>query len=283
MNAMCVFLRKWIMLQQIADLRDEAEELHRLLAILKANDWDRATLFKAWTLNDIVQHLHMGDAMGLASATDPAAFEALVADIQSRRASGLSRLEETRQRLGHLTGAGLLDRWHQNLLQLCDALAAKAPDARLKWVGPDMGVRMFATARQMEIWAHGQAIYDLLDIERPVPSSRLRNIAELGIRTFGWAYRNRNLPVPAAMPYVSLATPFDETWEWNAPGHDNAVTGDAVAFCQVVTQTRNIADTTLSTAGDTARHWMSIAQCFAGPPETPPPPGTRHRLTVVPR
>ena len=40
-------------------------------------------------------------------------------------------------------------RWRQTLAQLCDALAAKPDDARLKWVGPDMGVRMFATARQM--------------------------------------------------------------------------------------------------------------------------------------
>jgi uncharacterized protein (TIGR03084 family) len=267
------------MLQQIADLRDEAAELHRLLATLGAADWRRATQFKAWTIDDILQHLHMGDAMGLASATDPVAFDALVADIQAKRASGLSRVEETRQRLGDLAGPRLLDHWYRNLSRLCDALAAKPPDARLKWVGPDMGVRMFATARQMEVWAHGQAIYDLFGLERPAPSARLRNIAELGIRTFGWTYRNRQLPVPANMPYVSLVTPFGETWEWNAPGADNTVTGDAVAFCQVVTQTRNVADTTLSATGDTARHWMSIAQCFAGAPETPPAPGTRYRMT----
>ena len=59
-------------LQQIADLREEADELHRLLADLPDREWDRPTQFKAWTTNDILQHLHMGDAMGLASATDPA-------------------------------------------------------------------------------------------------------------------------------------------------------------------------------------------------------------------
>ena len=56
-----------------------------------------------------------------------------------------------------------------------------------------------------------------------------------------------------------------------------AIEGDAIAFCQVVTQTRNVADTSLSIRGERSRHWMSIVQCFAGPPETPPPPGTRHR------
>jgi hypothetical protein len=28
-----------------------------------------------------------------------------------------------------------------------------------------------------------------------------------------------------------------------------------------------------------ARQWMDLAQCFAGPPEKPPAPGTRFRQT----
>jgi len=42
---------------------------------------------------------------------------------------------------------------------------------------------------------------------------------------------------------------------------------------------RNVADTTLRVEGETARQWMSIAQCFAGPPETPPAPGARYRVS----
>ncbi|TXL81565.1 TIGR03084 family protein [Vineibacter terrae] len=264
------------MLQQVTDLRDEADELHRLLAPLAADDWSRPTQFKAWTVNDIVQHLHVSDLLGLASATDAAAFAALHAEIRARREAGLSRLEETRQRMDGLTGAALLARWRQVLSDLCDALGAKAPDARLTWVGPDMGLRMFATARQMEIWSHAQAIYDLLGITRPAPSPRIRNIAELGVRTFGWAYRNRGLDVPQTMPSVRLENGFGPAWEWPAPDTGNAVSGSVLAFCQVVTQTRNVADTDLVVSGDVARHWMSIAQCFAGPPETPPAPGTRN-------
>jgi len=194
------------MIQQIDDLRAEAGELAGLLACLREDDWPRATLFKAWTVDDIVRHLHMGDTMALASATDPEAFAALMADIQARRKEGLSRIEETRQRLDGLGGRRLLERWRETLERLCVALATKAPDARLKWSGPDMGVRMFTTARQMETWSHAQAIYDLLGVERPPPARRLRNIAEIGVRTFGWAYRNRGLPVPAVVPSVQLVT-----------------------------------------------------------------------------
>ena len=85
------------------------------------------------------------------------------------------------------------------------------------------------------------------------------------------------LPVPPSVPHVRLRALGSEIWEWNAGNATDRIEGDALAFCQVVTQTRNVADTSLTVTGDTARHWMSIAQCFAGPPETPPARGTRFR------
>ena len=259
-----------------ADLREEGRQLYGLLDRLGEQDWARPTLFKGWTINDVVQHLHFGDQMGMASATDPAGFAALLADVRAKRESGLSRVEETRIRLGDPRGRTLLRLWHEHLERLCDVLAARDPTARLKWSGPDMSVRMFATARQMEVWAHGQEIYDVLGEERS-DADRIKNIAVIGVRTFGWTFANRGLPVPADAPHVRLTAPSGEIWEWHEPQPDNAVTGDAVAFCQVVTQVRNVADTSLSVRGETARRWMELAQCFAGPPETPPPPGTRHR------
>jgi hypothetical protein len=53
--------------------------------------------------------------------------------------------------------------------------------------------------------------------------------------------------------------------------------GPRTEFCRVVTQVRSIGDTKLRIVGETARRWMSIAQCFAGPPADPPAPGTRFR------
>ena len=140
-----------------------------------------------------------------------------------------------------------------------------------------MKARMFATARQMETWAHGWELYDLLDLPRP-QSDRLLNIATIGVRTFGWTFTNRGLEVPSHPPHVRLTAPSGATWEWHAPESGEAtdtITGDAVDFCQVVTQTRNIADTSLEVRGDVAAAWMAIAQCFAGPPEDPPAPGSR--------
>ena len=264
------------MLSQIADFQAEADELHAVLARITETDFERVTAFKAWTVNDVLRHLHFGDLMAMASLRDPAEFKALRADVQAKKATGLTTRDEARQRFGHLAGHGLGRLWIDTARTLCTALAARNPDDRLTWAGPDMGVRMFATARQMETWSHGQEIHDVLGLDRPA-TDRLRNIAQIGVRTYGWTFANRGLPEPGPVPHVRLTGPKGDLWEWHPSSETNRVIGSALEFAQVVTQVRNIADTALVVTGEPARAWMAIAQCFAGPPETPPAPGTRRR------
>jgi uncharacterized protein (TIGR03084 family) len=126
----------------------------------------------------------------------------------------------------------------------------------------------------METWAHGQEIYDLVNAPR-THSDRIKNVATIGVKTFGWTFGNRKLEPPGPPPYVRLTAPSGEIWEWNEPSDDAWVRGDAVDFCQVVTQVRNIADTALEVNGPVANQWMAIAQCFAGGPVDPPKPGIR--------
>src|SRR5262249_6916289 len=106
-------------------------------------------------------------------------------------------------------------------------------------------------------------------------TDRIKNIVVLGINTFAWTFTNRRMAAPERLPYVRLNAPSAAVWEWGELDQANVVEGSAVEFCQVVTQVRNIADTRLCMVGPTATAWMSIAQCFAGPPENPPLPGTR--------
>ena len=240
------------MLQQIVDLQAEAGDLSRLLESLPETDWTRPTQFKGWTINDVVIHLHAGDLLAAASVKDAAAFAGMLADIRARRAGGLSGIEENRQRVGPrrparpCCGAGA-----RSSTNFAAMLAAKDPEARLKWAGPDMGVRMFTTARQMEVWAHGQEIYDILGQDR-APTDRLKSIAVIGVRTYRLDVRQSWIAVPGEPPHVRLTGPSGDIWEWNPPSHDNAVTGSALEFCQVVTQVRNIADTRLQVTGEPA-------------------------------
>ncbi|MEZ5557572.1 MAG: TIGR03084 family metal-binding protein [Pseudomonadales bacterium] len=257
--------------RQIGDLREEGEDLHALLATLAATDWQRPTTFKGWTVWDVVAHLHFSDHMGVTTIAGSDAFKALMKDM---RDSALSLTAYTRRWLGDLSGPELHARWRGLFLELCERLAAADPEVRLTWPGPGMKPRMFATARQMETWAHAWEIYDLLGTPR-THGDRIRNIVEIGVRTFGWSFSNRGLDVPDDPPYLALTAPSGSLWTYNEPTADSRITGSAVAFCQVVTQVRNVADTELEVSGATARRWMAIAQCFAGPPEEPPPAGTR--------
>ncbi|MBS0643841.1 MAG: TIGR03084 family protein [Proteobacteria bacterium] len=261
-------------MQQIADFRAEADELNVLLLTLHEADWARTTLFKSWAIADVVRHLHSGDLLAAASADGPEAFAQMRAETQALRDRGLSRLEVERHRLDNLSGARLQERWYGQMAALCDRLAAMPADTRLKWAGPDMGLRMFTTARQMETWAHGQEIFDVMGVVRQ-PTDRLRNIAEIGVRTYGWTFANRGQATPGPAPYVRLRAPSGAIWEWNDHAPDNCIEGEALDFCQVVTQVRNVVDTALTVIGHPAQTWMGVAQCFAGPPENPPAPGTR--------
>jgi uncharacterized protein (TIGR03084 family) len=262
------------MLQESLDLRAEADELHSFLQTLEAGDWERPTGFMQWTPWDVVAHLHYFDRVSMLALRGEDAFVAKRDEFIENIVGGLTTAEIARREFGDLRPAELLGRWRETCHEMADALGTSDPKRRLPWFGPDMGVRMFTTARYMETWAHGQEVYDLLRVRRTY-TDRIKNVAVLGMKTFGWTFVNRGLEVPTAKPYVRLVAPSGEIWEWNEPSEGESIRGDAVDFCRVVTQGRNIADTALEVVGEVATRWMSIAQCFAGGPVDPPKPGER--------
>ncbi len=262
------------MLQVSEDLREEVDELHGFLQTLKPEDWERETGFMRWTPWDVVAHLHYYDRVSLAALEGEEAFASERETLMAAIGAGRTNKDLARERFGSLDAAGLLDAWRSTAHALCAALGRSDPKRRLPWFGPDMGVPMFTTARYMETWAHGQEVYDLLGASR-THSDRIKNIATIGMKTFGWTFVNRKLEIPGPAPHVRLVAPSGEVWEWNEPSETEWIRGDAVDFCHVVTQGRNVADTALEVSGPVATRWMSIAQCFAGGPVDPPKPGTR--------
>jgi len=265
------------MFQQPIDFRDESEALYRLLEPLADGDFERKTQFKDWTIHDVVTHLHAWNRAADLSLSDPEQFavdrEWLIGEIL-----GGAEVRDVEKRwLDDLRNRDRLEQWRAYYLDMTDRFAAADPKRRLQWAGPDMSVRSSITARLMETWAHGQELYDGLGVERR-NGDRIKNIAVLGVNTFGWTFANRGLEVPDDPPYVRLTAPSGEVWTWNDESATNYVAGDASEFCQTVTQVRNVRDTRLEVVGETARRWMDFAQCFAGAPEDPPAPGTRFKV-----
>ncbi len=263
-------------LVQALDFRDECDALHAALENAPAEAWSEPTQFKGWTFDDVLGHLYFFDNAAEIAARSRDEIQALFRDILPASATGVSLIDYSRRWLDGCAGSALVERWRDQYQRLAAIYAAFEPGHRLAWAGPDMSARSFMSARQMETWAHGQAIFDALGIDR-VEHDRLRNIAVMGVNTFDWTFKVNRRDVPAVKPYVRLTSPSGAPWEWNEPAAAERVEGSAVEFCRVVTQTRNLLDTNLAVTGDIARQWLTSAQCFAGPPESPPAPGTRFK------
>jgi uncharacterized protein (TIGR03084 family) len=262
------------MITEANDFLAESESLAQLIEPLPAAAFEEKTQFRDWTTNVVLRHLHCLNYAAHMALTDEAAF--LNYSTELRDASSMSAFEHTW--VDGMSGPKLAATWIAYARTAAASFRDADPKARLKWFGPPMSARSSITARQMETWAHGQEVFDLLGEERK-EDDRLRNIAHLGVSTYGWTFATRGLEPPGPPPHVRLAAPSGAGWEWNEPSECDFVSGDAVEFCQVVTQTRNVADTTLVVVGSRAAAWMSLAQCFAGGPIDPPAAGTRFRAS----
>ncbi|WP_425045185.1 TIGR03084 family metal-binding protein [Primorskyibacter sp. S87] len=263
-------------MEQARDFFEESEALHAVLTNVHGEQWQTVTQFKGWTLDDVLVHLHFWNGMADLSLTDEAAFQERLARTFAGIQSKGFRVTENEMIAER--GDDLRDAWRELYSHIGSTWAELDPKQRVKWAGPEMSVRSSITARQMETWAHGQEVFDILGVKRQ-EHDRIRNIVVLGVNTFGWAYKVHGKEPPESMPRLELTAPSGTLWEFGDPGAD-LIRGSAVEFAQVVTQTRNVGDTSLDVSGVVAVEWMSIAQCFAGGPETPPVKGLRHRVEV---
>jgi uncharacterized protein (TIGR03084 family) len=267
------------MITEATDFASECDATFALMQPLDDADYGRETQFKGWTINDVMQHLYVGDIRAYMTLSDPQGYARVKAERQAIvAATTAEKLAYQRKAAGNLKGKELLEAWRASATRTAAAYAETDPKRRVQWSGPDMSARSSITARLMETWSHSQAFYDLLGQDR-VDGDRIRAIAHLGAITFGWTFANRREDPPGPPPLIRLMAPSGAVWEWNAETApaDEVVAGPATDFCQVVTQTRNFADVNLSVSGKAATAWMNQAQCFAGPPNDPPAPGSRYK------
>jgi uncharacterized protein (TIGR03084 family) len=249
----------------VADLAAESTELVALVEPRLAADPDRAqaaTLAEGWTVADQLGHLAYFDEALLLAMQDPMEFR-VVRDLAMSAAGDVAVLARERHRA--LGGGSVLGWFGDARHRLVNELAGADPRLRVPWYGPDMSLASAVTARIMETWAHGQDIAGAIGA-RMQPTSRLRHVADLGVRTFAFSFAVRGLEAPEVPVRVDLWGPHLEEWTWGPEDSVDVVRGPAEEFCLVVTQRRHLATTSLQVEGVTARAWLSIAQAFAGAP-----------------
>jgi uncharacterized protein (TIGR03084 family) len=248
------------------DLVAEEQSLDDLVGALDDAGWSTPTPAEGWTVSDQVAHLAAAEEWATLALTDADAFRA---ELERLNDDAETRAEELRRGLlarRPPPGADTLTWWRQGRTATLDRLRDHEPKDRLPWFGPDMSAMSFATARLMETWAHGVDVADALGVP-PVATARLRHVADLGVRTRGFAYVSRDLEVPTTPIRIDLAAPEDDdVWSWGPAGAPDSVLGPALDFCLVVTQRRHPSDTDLHVTGRDAAEWIAIAQAFAGAP-----------------
>ncbi|PZG93627.1 TIGR03084 family protein [Streptomyces sp. NTH33] len=244
------------------DLREESEELDRLVAGLSAEQWGLSTPAAGWTVAHQIAHLAWTDRSALLAVTDPDGFHALVE--QALAAPG-SFVDQGAEEDARLPPDELLARWRKGRAALDSALRAAPPGARFPWYGPPMSGASMATGRLMETWAHGQDVADALGVVR-TPTDRLRHVVRIGVRARDFAFGARGLPVPGEEFRVEVRGPSGELWTYGPEDAPQRVTGPALDFCLLVTQRSHRADLAVRAEGPDADRWLDIAQAFAGPP-----------------
>jgi uncharacterized protein (TIGR03084 family) len=252
----------------LTDLRDESVDLEQMVAGLDPAGWQRPTPAAGWSIAHQIAHLLWTDIVAVAAATDPQRFADMIAMAAADDPAHLA------DRAAEQTLAApeeLLRRWRESRSALAAALVRVPPGTRLPWFGTAMSPASMATARLMETWAHGGDVAAALAVVR-MPTSRLRHVAHLGVRTLAHSFLSHGRPAPTEPVYVELAAPGGGTWAYGSPGAPNRLTGPALDFCLLVTQRVHPADLSLAVTGPVATEWLEVAQAFAGAPGPGRPP-----------
>lgn len=246
----------------VADLRAESDDLDALIADLPASTWSTATPAPGWTVAHQIAHLLWTDRVALLSVTDEPRFNVVLGEAAENPAGFVDRAAED---LATTPPAELLADWRTTRSVLHDALLTVADGRKLPWFGPPMSAPSMATARLMETWAHGLDVADALGVRR-APTTRLRSIAHIGVRTRDFSFAVHGLPAPTEPFHVELNAPDGSLWTWGPADAPQRVRGSAEHFCLLVTQRRPRAELAVTAVGSDAEQWLGIAQAFAGPP-----------------
>ena len=247
--------------QLIEDLEREHADLDALVKDLDRDGWAIETPAEGWDVRDQVAHVAFFDEQATLAVREPEKFKASLEEI----AADIGAFMDRSVAMGRsMSGSEVLQWWRTARAEMLSSFEGVDPNQRIAWYGPPMKPASFISARIMETWAHAQDVADALGVTR-APTSNLRHIAHIAVLARGYSYSTHGLEPPAEPVFVELDAPDGSKWTWGEDAAD-AIRGSAVDFCLVTTRRRHVDDTSLEVTGPHARHWMEIAQTYAGPP-----------------
>jgi uncharacterized protein (TIGR03084 family) len=245
----------------LADFTAEGDELDRVLSRLGEDQWTLPTPAPGWTIAHQVAHLTATFRLAALAGADPEAFANLAAglspDFDANVAAAMAPYVQ-------LPPVELLAQWHTARTEAAGALGAADPAKPLPWLVNSLPPMVIGQAGIMELFAHGQDIYDALDVV-PERNDRIGHLVGFAVRTWTFGYLARELPVPEAEFRFELVAPSGRMWEFGPEDADQRITGPAVDFCLLATRRRHRDDLAVTAVGRDAYAWLDIAQAYRGP------------------
>ena len=247
----------------VTALADQQSELTTILAGFDDLDWTQPSRCEGWTAADVVLHLCQTNEMAIGSASGrfPEALADLTAGLPpAADVDAGAALMVARDR--GLTLDALRDRWHTTADDLCAALTACDPHARVTWVAGELSARTLATTRLAETWIHTGDVADAVGADVG-PTDRLWHIARLAWRTLPYAFARagRELSGPVAF---DLTGPGGERWAFSAADTPlTTITGDAIDLCLVAARRAEPGSTGLRGRGPDAEAVLGLVRTYA--------------------
>lgn len=245
----------------ISDLTAEGDDVDRLVDGLDEAEWALLTPAPDWTIAHQIAHLTATFRLAGLAAADPAAFGRLAsslssdfdANVRGAMAPYLSDPYEV-----------LFKRWQAERATATQAIAAVPAEQLVPWLVRPLPPAVLASAGMMELFGHGQDIYDTLGIRRE-PTDRLRTLVAFAVRTWDFGYQARGLATPDTEFRFEITGPSGDVWTFGPEDAENRVTGPAMDFCLLVTRRRHPEDLAITGHGADAQEWVEIAQAYRGP------------------
>lgn len=243
------------------DLTAERDEVDRMVAGLDASQWALDTPAPGWTIAHQIAHVSFVFRIAGMAAADPDAFNAMLAKVGNNFNGAVNGALND-----YLPSApeDLLARWRAETGTAIEALAAVPPSQVVPWLVRPLPPAILACAGIMELFGHGQDIYDTLGIRRE-PTDRLKHLAGFAVLTWDFGYQARGLTPPDVQFRFEITAPSGELWEFGPADATQRITGPAVDFCLLVTRRRHRDDLAVTAVGPDADQWLNIAQAYRGP------------------
>jgi uncharacterized protein (TIGR03084 family) len=247
----------------IAPLAAQQDELSTLLAGLSDDDWSAPTRCEGWDVADVVLHLVQTNEMAIGSATGR--FDEVVAEL-GRGAGPAGSIDEGAARLVDqhrgLAPADLLARWISGADRLQQALLSMDLSTRVPWVAGDLSARTLATTRLAETWIHTGDVAGAVGVPQP-PSDRLRLIARLAWRTLPYAFSSAGLTLAGPVAF-RLTSPDGGPWDFLPDAQPTTIiTGPAAELCAVAARRVEPSATSLHGDGPDADNVLALIRTYA--------------------